>query len=87
MALTILEIERILGPIDTHLAVEIAAIDATQADLVNALAWLQADEAQLNNGAHLPTGKVAQLIGILETADDEDGYDAPALRQSDLAEQ
>lgn len=78
MAITRSEIERMLGPVDNQLAAEIAATDATATDLAKALAWLQSDEALVNDGDHLPTGKVAELIGILETADDEDGYTAPA---------
>ncbi|SDG36050.1 hypothetical protein [Pelagibacterium luteolum] len=87
MALTKLEIERALGPIEPHLAAEIAAIDATVADLVKALAWLQSDEALVNDGDHLPTGAVAELIGILETADDEDSFDVPASGEGDWAQQ
>lgn len=83
MAITRSEIERLLGPIDNQLAAEIVATDATAADVAKALAWLQADEALVNDGDHLPTGKVAELIGILETADDEDGYTAPQQSQSD----
>lgn len=74
MAITREEIEQLLGPIDNQLAAEIAATDASAAELAKALAWVQSDEALVNDGGHLPTGKVAELIGILETADDEDGY-------------
>jgi hypothetical protein len=74
MAITREEIEQLLGPIDNQLAAEIAATDASAAELAKALAWIQSDEALVNDGDHLPTGKVAELIGILETADDEDGY-------------
>lgn len=86
MTLTRSEIERALGPIDEHLAAEIAATEATTADLTQALAWLEADEARVNEGGHLPTGKVAELIGILETADDEDGYSAPSPAREDWAQ-
>ena len=74
MAITREEIEQLLGPIDNQLAAEITATDASAAELAKALAWVQSDEALVNDGDHLPTGKVAELIGILETADDEDGY-------------
>lgn len=86
MTLTRSEIERVLGPIDEHLAAEIAATEATEVDLTKALAWLDADEARVNEGDHLPTGKVAELIGILETADDEDGYSLPARQSEDWAQ-
>ena len=71
MAISRDDIERVLGPIDNHLAAEIASTEASTTDLAKALAWLQADEALVNGGDHLPTGKVAELIGILETDDEE----------------
>lgn len=77
MAITRTEIEQILGPIDDHLAAEIAGTDATAQDLAKAMAWIEADEALVNAGDNLPTGKVAELIGILETVEEEDGA-APA---------
>ena len=85
MAMKRKEIERLLGPTDSQLAAEIVATDANSADLAKALAWLQSDEALVNDGDHLPTGKVAELIGILETIDDEDGIAAPAASASDWA--
>ena len=85
MAMTRKEIERLLGPTDSQLAAEIVATDANSADLAKALTWLQSDEALVNDGDHLPTGKVAELIGILETIDDEDGIAAPAASASDWA--
>ena len=85
MAMQRKEIERLLGPTDSQLAAEIVATDANSADLAKALAWLQSDEALVNDGDHLPTGKVAELIGILETIDDEDGIAAPAASASDWA--
>lgn len=77
MAVTREEMEQVLGPIDNQLAADIAGTEASSADLAKALAWLQSDEALVNDGDHLPIGKVAELIGILETADDEEGYTAP----------
>lgn len=77
MTLTRAEIEELAGPLDNQLMAEIAATDATAADLARALAWLEADEALINDGDHLPTGKVAELISILETVDDDEGYFAP----------
>ena len=65
------DIERMLGRIDDHLASEIVATEAGPADLAKALAWLQADEIPADDSDCLPTGKVAELIGILETDDNE----------------
>ncbi len=72
MALPRREIERQLGPVDNQLAADLAGTDASPADLAKALAWLGADESRMNEGAHLPTGKVAELIGILETQPDDE---------------
>lgn len=77
MALTREQIEKMLGPVDTQLAAEIVATDATAEDLAQALVWLHSDEAMLNEGQHMPSGVVAELIGLLEAADDEDGMAAP----------
>lgn len=78
MAMTRNQIEKMLGPVDSQLAAEIVATDATVEDLAQALVWLNSDEAMLNEGQHMPSGVVAELIGLLEIADDDEGRGAPA---------
>lgn len=73
MALTRRDIEKMLGPVDNQLAAEIARTGADAADLAQALSWLHSDEARINEGAHMPTGVVAELVDLLEAAEDEDG--------------
>lgn len=72
MAMTRNDIEKMLGPVDDHLAAEIVRTDASAEDLAQALVWISADEAMVNDGAHMPTGVVAELIGLLDTTEDED---------------
>lgn len=78
MAMTRSDIEKMLGPVDDHLAAEIVRTDASAEDLAQALVWISADEAMVNDGAHMPTGVVAELIGLLDTADEEEPVPAAA---------
>jgi hypothetical protein len=71
MALTREEVTSVLGPIDEVLAAEVLATGASLAELEQAFAWINSDEAQINAYRPLPTGVVAQLIDILSTPDDE----------------
>jgi hypothetical protein len=62
-------IARVLGPVDEDLAAQLVATGATEAELLEAHAWLISDEALINEGQHLPTGRVAELIDILRVLD------------------
>lgn len=66
MAMTRDDMESIIGPVDNQMAVEILAVGATEQELAQALFWMNADEALVNEGHPMPTGKVAQLIEIFE---------------------
>ncbi len=71
MSLTREEVTSFLGPVDDALAAEVLATGASLAELSEAWAWLNADEAQLNAYRPMPTGRVAQLIDILSPPDEE----------------
>jgi hypothetical protein len=45
---------------------------ADRAELNEALAWIENDEAMLNEGRPIPQGRVARLVEILKTRDEED---------------
>jgi len=62
-------IARVLGPVDEDLAAQLVGTGATEAELLEAHAWLISDEALINEGQHLPTGRVAELIDILRVLD------------------
>ncbi|KAA9368386.1 MULTISPECIES: hypothetical protein [Ochrobactrum] len=66
------EIVAVLGSTDEVLAAALNATGASAAELAQAWAWLNADEALVNEGRRLPSGRVADLIEILEAADQRD---------------
>ncbi|MEJ5902432.1 hypothetical protein [Ochrobactrum teleogrylli] len=66
------EITAILGPTDEALAAAINATGASSAELAQAWAWINADEALVNDGRSLPSGIIADLIDILEAANVSD---------------
>jgi hypothetical protein len=76
MALSFEEAIAAVGPGDQELLARIVATGASAAELVQARAWLAADEALIGEGRALPTGRVAELIDLLTSDDEEDsGHD------------
>jgi hypothetical protein len=71
MTLTRDEVTSVLGPVDDTLAAELFATGASLTELEQAWAWLNSDEALINEYRPLPSGRVAQLIDILQAPDDE----------------
>jgi hypothetical protein len=72
MALTFRQISSVLGPTDADLAAAITATDASLAELEEAWAWLQNDEALINDIRPMPKGKIERLIEIIAPPSDED---------------
>jgi len=60
------DITAILGPVDEVLIAEITRIGASPAELAEAWAWVTGDEALINEGRPLPSGRVAELVSLLE---------------------
>lgn len=65
------EIAAILGPVDPMLIAEIAQTGTTQEELAEAWAWFNADEALINAARPLPSGRVAELVALLEPPGDD----------------
>ena len=61
----------VLGPVDEHVVVAVAATQATLEELIQAWAWVHADEALINEGRALPNGRVAELVDLLAPEEDE----------------
>jgi hypothetical protein len=59
------DVRHALGPIDDALAARIIATGATARELAEALAWTCNDEALINDGRSLPSGRVGQLVEII----------------------
>jgi len=71
MAINRKDVESVLGPVDDTLVAEFTATGATLEELREALAWLNGDEALMNGGRPLPGSRVAMLIDLLDSEDEE----------------
>jgi hypothetical protein len=71
IALTREEVVSVVGPVDETTIAEVVATQATLKELSEAWAWVNADEALINQGRPMPTGRAAALIEILSDDDDE----------------
>lgn len=72
MPMTAQDVIAVLGPTDENKIAEIIATGATPAELAEAWAWINNDEALINEGRPLPSGKIAQLCALLEEPDDDE---------------
>ena len=68
MSISDKDITAILGPVDEALCAEIISVNPSAGELAEAWAWTNNDDALVDEGRALPTGKIAALIEILETA-------------------
>ena len=71
------DIISVLGEIDDRAVIDIVATEATAQELAEAQAWLCSDEAMMNEGRPLATGRVGRLIEILQSVE-EDEQPGPA---------
>lgn len=69
------DVRAVLGPVEDRLVVEILETGATRDELTLACAWASNDEAPMNEGRPLGSGRVARLIEIIDAA--EAGADEP----------
>ena len=75
--LTADDVRAVLGPVDDSLVAELLATDASREELVEAYAWITNDEAPMNAGRPLASGRVAQLIDVLEAAVEDEPTVSP----------
>ncbi len=59
----------LIGPVEDAVIAEIIGMGTTREELVEAHAWIAADEAMMNSGRPLPASRVGRLIEILEAVD------------------
>ena len=77
LTLTADDVRAVLGPVDDSLVAEVLAIGASREELVEAYAWITNDEAPVNVGRPLASGRVAQLIDVLEAAVEDEPTVSP----------
>lgn len=64
-----------IGDVDDVTVADIIATGATAQDLAEAQSWVLNDEALLNTGRPLPTGRVGQLVEIIRVKEQEGRQD------------
>jgi hypothetical protein len=72
------EVRALIGRSDDRVVTEVLNLGASRAELAEARAWLENDEAMLNAGRPIPSGRVARLVEMLQ-ADDENLPEIPKL--------
>jgi hypothetical protein len=65
------DVVSVLGPVDETVVADIVATGVTPAELAEARAWVNADEAMIGEGRPLPCGRVAELVELLQPDQDE----------------
>jgi hypothetical protein len=76
-ALTRDEIVAALGPVDDIIVSDILASGASAEEFAQARAWLVNNEAPINAGDPLASGRIAEVMEILETL--EPAADQPTI--------
>ena len=66
--LTSEEIKRIVGSVDDRTAADILATGAREDELLEAVTWVHADDAMMDELRPLPSGRVGTLVEILKPA-------------------
>lgn len=71
-SLTHRDVTAMLGPLDDVTVAKIIATGATAEELARAHAWLTNNEALMNTGEPLPSGRAGQLVEIVSAIEDEE---------------
>ncbi len=69
--LTRAEVIALIGRSDDGVLTDILKMGASRSELAEARAWIENDEAMLNAGRPVPSGRMATLVEILQAGDDE----------------
>lgn len=70
-ALTHNDVVAMIGSVEDTVVAEVLAMGATREELAEAHAWVMSDEALMNTGRPLPSGRVGRLVEILQAVEDE----------------
>jgi hypothetical protein len=66
----------VVGPVDEVMIADVIATQATLAELSQAWAWVNSDEALINEGRPLPSGRTAELVELLTSQDEGEERDS-----------
>ncbi len=68
------ETRALVGPADDATLTEILRLGITRAELAEARAWVENDEAMLNEGRRTPSGRIARLVELLREQDEAEEF-------------
>ena len=74
-SLTRKDVIQTIGDVDDVTVADIIATGATAQELSEAQCWIINDEALLNAGRALPTGRIGQIVEIIRSKEEEDHQD------------
>lgn len=77
------DIVAVLGPTDEALIADIIRSGASAEELAQAWAWINADEALINDGRPLPSGRIAELVTLLDPQEQDEHGDTHAPHDTD----
>jgi hypothetical protein len=66
----------VVGPVDEVMITDLISTQATLEELSRAWAWVNSDEALMNEGRPLPIVRTAELVELLTSQDDEADRDS-----------
>lgn len=69
-SLTREDVLSVVGPVDEVMIADVIATQATLAELSQAWAWINSDEALINEGRPPPSGRTAELVELLTSQDE-----------------
>jgi hypothetical protein len=69
-SLTRADVLSVVGPVDEVMITDIIATQATLEELSQAWAWVNNDEALINEGRPLPSGRTAVVVELLASQDE-----------------
>lgn len=62
-------IRRIVGTVDEKTAADLIATGASEEELLEAIAWVHADDAMMDRLRPMPSGRVARLVELLQPSE------------------
>lgn len=75
MALSMADIRELLGPVDETTVADVLRTGASREEIIEAVAWMNADEALANAHRKPASGKSAEVIDILAASEEDDEPD------------
>jgi hypothetical protein len=64
------DVESVVGPVDEVMIADVIATQATLAELSQAWAWVNSDEALIKEGRPPLSGRTAELVELLASQDE-----------------